>query len=246
MLEDQDAEADQPHRQDRAEVAAARQVHHRDASARQRQGVAVEHEVAGEGHHQQHLGDLTGLEAHRADVDPDAGAVDGLADDGRHREQEQHDRGEPAGVGEALEHPVVAQDHQGGDEQSDADGHPDQLLACEVGAASEVDAVDDRETEAVERGDDREQDGVGVGSDHPHRHVRRDDQGGEPPAVGHDVGGHLSLDAQPDAGIRPHADDERQDEQEQLGAAAPAVHELHEGTGLGGACRRHVSPPSTR
>ena len=68
MLEDQDAEADQPHRQDRAEVAAAGQVDEQDPAPGQRQRVAVQHEVAGEGDHQQHLGDLAGLEAERADA----------------------------------------------------------------------------------------------------------------------------------------------------------------------------------
>ena len=88
-----------------------------DPAAGQRERVAVQHEVAGEGDHQQHLGDLAGLEAERADVDPDRAPLMVVPMPGRQRQQEQHDRGEPAGVGEALEHPVVAQQHQRGDEQ---------------------------------------------------------------------------------------------------------------------------------
>ena len=68
VLEDQDAEADQPHGQDRAEVAPARQVDEEHPAPGQGQRVAVQHEVAGEGDHQQHLGDLAGLEAERAEV----------------------------------------------------------------------------------------------------------------------------------------------------------------------------------
>ena len=242
VLEDQDPEADQPHRQDRAEVATTWEVDHGDPAAGERQRIAVEDEIAGERHHQQHLGDLAGLEAHRADVDPDPRAVDGLADDRSHRQEKQHDRGEPTGVGEPLEHPVVAQDHQGRDEQPDAEGHPDQLLSGELGVAGEVDPMDDREPDAVERGHDRQQHGIGVRRDHAHGDVGGDDQGGEPPAVGHDVGGHLALHAEPDACVGPDPDHEGEHEQEQLGAASAAVDELHEGPGLGGALG-HVSPP---
>ena len=76
VLEDQDAQADQPHREDRAEVAAAGQVDAEEPAAGQRQGVAVQHQVAGEEDDQQDLGDLAGLEAERPEPDPDAGAVD--------------------------------------------------------------------------------------------------------------------------------------------------------------------------
>ena len=112
MLEDQDAEADQPHAEDRAEVAAAGQVDEEHAAPGQGERVAVQHEVAGERDHQQHLGDLAGLEAERAEADPDPGAVDGGAEAGHHRQQQQHDRGQAAGVGEPLQDPVVAQQDQ--------------------------------------------------------------------------------------------------------------------------------------
>src|SRR3982751_4732846 len=52
----------------------------RGAAAGEREGVAVQDEVAGEGDDQQHLGDLAGLEAHGSEVDPDAGTVDAPAD----------------------------------------------------------------------------------------------------------------------------------------------------------------------
>ena len=104
-LEDEDAEADQPHREDRAEVAAARQVDEQDPAAGERERVAVQHEVAGERDHEQHLGDLAGLEAERAEADPDPGAVDGGAEPGDHRQQQQHDRGQAEGVGDPLQRP---------------------------------------------------------------------------------------------------------------------------------------------
>ena len=198
-LEDQDAEADQPHHQDRAEVAAPRQVDAGHPPAGERQRVTVQHEVAGERDHQQHLGDLAGLEAERPDADPDLGAVDGVADAGDEGQQEQHDRGQPAGVGEAGQHPVVAQQHQRGDEEDHAERHPGQLLVRQavrlerVVGVDQVEAVDDREAQAVERGHDRQQHRVGVRRHDPDHDVRGDRERGQAGAVADDVGRHLAL-----------------------------------------------------
>ena len=179
-LEDQDAEADQPHRQDRAEVAAAGQVDEEDAATGQRERVAVQHQVAGERDDEEDLRDLARLEAERAEVDPDPGTVDGAADDREHRQQQQQDRGEAAGVGEALQHAVVAQQHQRRHEEQHAERHPDQLLLGEAvrlvgGLVGEVEPVDDREAEPVEGRDHRQQHRVGVRRDEraPRRGSRR-------------------------------------------------------------------------
>jgi hypothetical protein len=128
--------------------------------SRQRERVAVQHEVAGERDDQQHFRDLTGLEAERSDTDPDPGAVDLLAEARDDRQQEQHDGGEAAGVREALEHAVVAQQDERGHEQPDPERHPDQLLLGEAvrpagGLLGQVEPVDDRQAEAVERRHDR-------------------------------------------------------------------------------------------
>ena len=55
---------------------------------------------------------------------------------------------------------------------------------------------------------------------------------GQPAAVGEDVGRDLALDAEAHRGVRADADGQRQHEQEQLGPAPAAVHELHDHPGL--------------
>ena len=87
--------------------------------------------------------------------------------------------------------------------------------------------MDHRQPEAVERGDDRQQHRVGVRRDEADRDVAADDQRGQPAAVADDVGGHRALGAEADRGVGADADDQAQDQQEQLGAPAAAVHELH-------------------
>ena len=244
-LEDQDAEADQPHHQDRAEVAAARQVDAAHPTAGERQRVAMQHEVARERDHQQHLGDLAGLEAERPDADPDPGAVDGVADPGHERQQEQHDRGQPAGVGEAGQHPVVAQQHQRGDEEDHPERHPGQLLRRQavrlerVVGVGQVEAVDDREAQSVERGHDRQQHGVGVRRHDPDHDVCGDRECRQTGAVPDDVGRHLALDADADRCVGPDSDGQREDEQEQLRAPAAPVHEAHDEP-----CLRHQQSAS--
>ena len=193
----------------------------------------MQHEIAGEGDDQQQLGHLARLEAERAEVDPDARAVDGGAEPGHHRQQQQDDRGQPARVGEPLEDPVVAQRHQGDHEEADPEGHPDQLLAGEGVVERQVETVDDGQAEAVEGGHDREQHRVGVRRGEADRDVGGHDQRGQPAAVAHDVGRHLALHAEADGGVGADADREREHEQEQLGTPATAVHELHEDSGLG-------------
>ena len=129
---------------------------------------------------------------------------------------------------------MVAQEDQRGQEQHHADRHPHQLpLGEAVGLVGrlvgEVEPVDHREAEAVERRDDREQHRVGVRRGHPDDDVGDDDQGGQPPAVPDDVGRHLALDAEADRGVGADADGEGEHEQEQLRAPAAPVHEAHQG-----------------
>ena len=93
------------------------------------------------------------------------------------------------------------------------------------GQVGQVDAVDHRQAEAVERGDDRQQHRVGVRRDEPDHDVAADAERGQPAAVPDDVGGHGALDAEADRGVGADADDQAEDEQEQLGAASAAVRE---------------------
>ena len=110
-LEDQDAEAHQPHQQDRAEVAPAGQVDEQHPPAGERERVAVRDEIAGEGDDQQQLGDLARLEAERPDADPDPRAVDPVPMPGPAAAAAAAAR-PAAGVGVPLEHAVVAQHHE--------------------------------------------------------------------------------------------------------------------------------------
>ena len=101
-----------------------------------------------------------------------------------------------------------------------------------VGVETEVEPVDDRQAESVEGGHHGQQDRVGVGRHEPHHDVREDDERGQPPAVREDVGRDLALDAEAHGGVRADADGQREHEQEQLGPAPAAVHELHDHPGL--------------
>ena len=75
-LEDQDEDRHHPDDEDRAEVAAARQVQAHEAAAGQGEGVALHHQVAGEEDREDDLRELTGLDGEAGDLDPDLGAVD--------------------------------------------------------------------------------------------------------------------------------------------------------------------------
>ena len=106
-FEDKDADAGDPGDDDGAEVSQAREADAEDLRPGQNQLVTVGHEVASEEDGQQDLRDLTGLEGHRADADPDACAVDRLAQAGNQREQEEDQRSEPREEGVAAQPPVV-------------------------------------------------------------------------------------------------------------------------------------------
>ena len=113
---------------------------------------------------------------------------------GDQRQQEQQDRGQPAGVGEPLEHAVVAEHQQRQHEQRDAESHPGQLLAGERRVVGEVEPPDHGEAEPVEGGHDGQQHGVGVRRHEPHHDVGDHDERGQPAAVPDQVGRHLLVD----------------------------------------------------
>ena len=140
---------------------------------------------------------------------------------------------------------MVAEQDQRGDEQQHADGHPGQLLVRQpvrlerVVGVGEVEPVDHREPEPVERSDDRQQDRVGVRRDHADRDVAGDRERSEAGAVAHDVGRYLTLDADAHGGVRTDPDRQGDHEQEQLRAPATPVHETHHEPRLG-----HQGAPS--
>ena len=177
-MEYQDADAEQPAGEYRAEVAAARQVDAGDAPTGEGERITLDHEIAGEEDREAHLRSLTGLEAERAEVDPDAGTIDGAADV-RHEGQDQKaDRHRPERVGQRLKSAMVANQDQDPGEGHDPDGGPHELSVGERLAtgvdllAAKVEAVDHRQAESVECDDEGQQDRIGVRSDSPNDEVR--------------------------------------------------------------------------
>src|SRR5207248_52232 len=103
------------------------------------QNLALLAQIAGEEDDQTELRKLTGLELERAEVDPEAGAVDGRAEARQRGQHEQADRGQAEDVLVALQAPVVAsQSQQRPGEDRDGDDDPDPLPERVVG----VDSVD--------------------------------------------------------------------------------------------------------
>ena len=104
-----------------------------------------------------------GWKAERAELDPEVGAVDLLADprQARRQQQQQADRGDRVPV--ALEHVVVAQELDRQREEDEAEDEPVRLVAGEGG----VDPVDHHQAEGGQQGGQREEVGVGVGEPDP-------------------------------------------------------------------------------
>ena len=185
LLKDQDADARAPHDEQRAQVSGARQAHPQDLAARQGQVVPVGHEVGGEEDRQQHLGQLGRLEAHRADPDPDAGAVDALADP-RDEGQDEEDQAGPHGpTVPAPQAPVVAQQEEHGAEEDDAQQRPDQLLGADVklpllvDLIGQVQALDHGQADPIECHRCRQEDRVGPRGGVAHPQVHEDGQAEE-------------------------------------------------------------------
>ena len=106
--------------QDRAEVAAARQVQAHEAAAGQREGVPLDHQVAGEEDRDDDLGELAGLDGPKPAMrDPDparrnrAGKNTGRIS--RTSAPTMRD------VGVALQDAVVLEEDQHADEEGDAE-----------------------------------------------------------------------------------------------------------------------------
>ena len=130
-LEDQDQDRDEPDDQDRAEVAAARQVQAHEAAAGEGERVPLHHQVAGEEDRQHDLRELTGLDgAEAGDADPDLGAVDVGAEAGTSGSSEQEQGAEHGDVGVALQDAVVLEEDQHDDEQGDAQRGVQQLAGA--------------------------------------------------------------------------------------------------------------------
>ena len=139
-------------------------------------------QVAGQEDDDRDLRELRRLHAQRADLDRQVGAV-GRRE--RARQQQQQDAADGDQVAVALEHAVVAQQHDRRGEQPQADDEPLRLQARQA----VVDPVDLDQAEARQQRHEREQVRVGVRQRQAQHEVRRDAQAEEDRAVGQrDVG----------------------------------------------------------
>ena len=173
-LEDQHGERDEPRDEQWTEIASPRELEAHELGAHEGQRVTRYGEVAGEEDRQQDLGDLTRLEGQACESHPQPRAVDRRADAGCEWQQQERETHEHRGVGVALQHPVVAHDHEHRDEQQHPEHGPGELGAHvwrrHRGAVArrplrlgEVEAMDHRQTEEVQGHDDGNDDRIGVG-----------------------------------------------------------------------------------
>ncbi len=224
VLEDQDQQAEQPDHDDRAEVAAARQVQAHEPAAGQRQGVPLDHQVAGEEHRQDDLGELAGLDGEAAHPDPDLGAEVLLPgrEEGRRGEQDQGQHHRDVGV--ALEHPVVLQEDHHRDEAGDPERRPHQLVLGRRVVAPEqlarlVQPPDHHHPEPVQQGGDRQHQRIRVRREAAHQQVRDQRQGAHAEPVAEHPGGQLGVHREADVGVREDRQQHREEQQDQLGVA---------------------------
>ena len=127
-------------------------------------------------------------------LDPDAGAEFRRTDEGQHRQQQQDDAGEHRDVAVALQHAVVADDH----DHDEGDGHgqrgPHDLAhrggLPAGGVVGDVDAVDLGDAQAVEQGDDRQDERVRLRGDEAQGDVHAQGQHGETGALEDHVEAH--------------------------------------------------------
>ena len=137
-------------------------------------------EVAREEDDDRDLRELRRLKLDRADLHREEGAVHLFADARQPRHEQEREAGGGDRVAVALEHAVVAQEHDRRHEQQQADDEPLRLLAREL----LVDAVDHHQAERGEHGREREQVRIGVGQASADEQVREDAAAEEEEPVG--------------------------------------------------------------
>jgi hypothetical protein len=244
-LEHEDRERRAPDDEDRPQVAQARQVQADDLLARERERVAVGHEVAGEEHGERDLRELGRLHRHAGDAHPDARAVDLPADHRQERQQHEHEAEGHGGVREPAQPAVVAQEPQHRERDHGAehrvDGVRRRVRAGHVPGAGQLEPQDRRQAEPVEQHDGRQQHLVRPRRTDPQHHVpderdAREHAAGRPEALG-----ERSRDRAADHRERPDPGRQGQDQEEQLGEpGGPALARLDRGV-VGVA---HQAPPA--
>ena len=114
MLQHEHAHRRDPYDDDRAEIADARQLQAQNLPASDRELVAMVEQVRREEEREEEFGEFARLQrAETGDADPDACAVDVLADHGQHGGEQQRQAHHHTDVGETAQDAVVVhRDHE--------------------------------------------------------------------------------------------------------------------------------------
>lgn len=221
-FQDQDADAQQPDGDDRAEDAPGGQLEALeppDLAPGVRQRVAVRREIAGEEQCEQHLRELARLEGEPRDPHPDPGPVDRREQD---RQRQQGQRGHHRDVRVPLEHPVVAQQGHDRDEQRHPERRPVQLRGRrQVGRGLQVEPVDQHQAKTVEEHGDRQQQRIGVRRPQTHHQMGQQREHAEPGAVVGGAGRDGAVLRQTDGAVAVHGEQDGHDGEGELDASAP-------------------------
>ena len=168
LLEHDDDHGQGPHEQERQQGADVRQAERPDAPREDREHLAVLRQVAGQEQHDGDLGDFAGLEGDDArNAQPDAAAVDLLADEGQHGRQQKDeacDHERVLVVGQPVD---VAQQRQHHHHAHHAQEQPHDLAHGQVGSQ----ARDERDADPRKRERQRQDGRVGAGRELAHRKV---------------------------------------------------------------------------
>ena len=171
-----------PHEQQRSELLHRRDRHAEDAPPGGHQQLAVVAQVGREEDHDRDLAELGGLEADRADVHREVGAVDLAADPGQPRQQHAADPAERDQVAVVLERQVApAAEH---DDRRREQRQPDDQPLCLLARERRADPVDHHDPDARQRRGEREEVGVRVGQGSADHEVPGEAEREEHPAIG--------------------------------------------------------------
>jgi len=133
-------------------------------------------------------------------------------------------------VGVALQHPVVAHQHDDRDEPGHPHRGPGQLGGCVAGrhgaaelaggvGGGQVEPVDDDQAQPVDQRDGRSRTGSAYGAQRRSARWATRHQGAQPGAVAEHPGGQRPGEGQPHRGVGGHRDEHREHQHHQLGVA---------------------------
>ena len=206
---DEDEHRAAPDQQQRPEVLQSSLCQH----------LALLAQVPGEEHDQEHLRELARLELERADMHPEASAVDRGAEPGHCRQDEQPDRRQAEEVLVALEPPVVAVERVQRDRERGQGNHDPEALAECVGG---VEPVDLGQADAGQQARHGQQIRVGERHGQPRDEVCREIEREEEARVRERRGGNDVLPRDVDAGEPERGQDADDDQIREL--AVPRAH----------------------